>query len=499
MPMSTNHSSKTSLNNQQTGVSGNRRQSMPTLEAVSQAAQDLTTQDDAFRGEPGSDQQPLARVVYDVEQRPPFRQMLPLGLQHLFAMFGATVLVPLLTHMDPSVALFTAGAGTLLFILITQGRVPAYLGSSFAFIAPITVISQKYGLPYALGGTVAVGLLYAVVALIIRLIGIGWLERVLPPVVVGPVVIVIGLGLAAVAVQNAGLSTATVSLTNVNVQIALFTLVVTAAATGFFRGFLGIIPILVGVVGGYLFAILRGAVDFTPVQQAPWLGLPAFVMPAWSWAAIATMLPVSIVTLAEHIGHILVLNNVTSRDFLRDPGLHRTILGDGLATSLAGFLGGPPNTTYGENIGVMAITRVYSVWVIGAAAVMAIALAFIGKVGALLQTIPNPVMGGITIVLFGTIAAAGLRNLVENGVDFSRKRNLVIASVILVLGIGGAKLTLGSVHLEGMAVAALAGVLLNLIMPGEKSQAQMQVRHGGGGDQPTPPSRTAYRGVAIAK
>lgn len=413
------------------------------------------------------------RAVYDVNERPPVSRLIPLGLQHLFAMFGATVLVPILTGLNSSVALLTAGLGTLLFILITGGKVPAFLGSSFAFIAPIIAISQAYGASYALGGAVAVGLLYAVVAGVIRAVGTNWIDRVLPPVVVGPIIMVIGLGLAGSVIGAAGLNQAGLSLSDVNVQIVLFTVAATAAATGFLRGFFGLIPILVGLTSGYVFALLRGAVDFTPVISASWLALPQVQFPAFSWAAIAAMLPVSIVTLAEHLGDVLVLSSVTGRNFPKNPGLHRTILGDGLATALAGLLGGPPNTTYGENVGVMAVTRVYSVWTIGTAAVFAIALSFIGKMGALLQTIPSPVITGMSIVLFGTIAASGMRNLIQNQVDFGQRRNLVIASVILVLGIGGAKLSIGSVHLEGMALAALAGVLLNLIMPGEKTKAQV--------------------------
>lgn len=423
---------------------------------------------------------PAQRVVYDVDERPPLTRLIPLGLQHLFAMFGATVLVPILTGLNTSVALLTAGLGTLLFILITGGKVPAFLGSSFAFIAPIIAVSQTYGAPYALGGAVAVGLLYAVVAGIIRLVGTSWIDRVLPPVVVGPIIMVIGLGLAGSVIGAAGLNQPGLSLKDVNVQIVLFTVAATAAATGFLRGFFGLIPILVGLTSGYLFALLRGAVDFTPVAEASWLAWPQLQFPAFAWAPIAAMLPVSLVTLAEHLGHVLVLNSVTGRNFLKDPGLDRTILGDGLATSLAGLLGGPPNTTYGENIGVLAMTRVYSVWAIGTAAVLAVALSCIGKMGALLQTVPSAVITGMSIVLFGTIAASGMRNLIENQVDFGQRRNLVISSVILVLGIGGAKLSIGPVHLEGMALAALAGVLLNLIMPGEKTKAQVASTMAGG-------------------
>ncbi|NLK08295.1 MAG: uracil permease [Firmicutes bacterium] len=408
-----------------------------------------------------------------VHEKLPLVQMIPLGFQHLFAMFGATILVPLLVNgstgmmvIPPGVALLTAGAGTLLFLAITQFKVPAYLGSSFAFIAPLIAVASQFGPGHALGGAVAVGILYALIALIIRQVGVDWLDRALPPVVIGSVIVVIGLGLAGTGVDMAGLSGDVVSLANVDVRISLFTLAVAIAASVWFKGFLAVIPILIGVVSGYLFALLQGAVDLTPVKEAAWFALPVGNKVAFSWPAIATILPVGLVTIAEHLGDVLVLSRVVDRDFYREPGLHRTILGDGLATLLAGFLGGPPNTTYGENIGVMAITGVYSVWVIATAAIMAVLLSFMQKFGALIQTIPEPVMGGICIMLFGVIASSGIRTLVESGIDFGDKRNLIIASVILVLGIGGARLQLGAFALEGMALAAVVGILLNLVLPG---------------------------------
>ncbi|BAS27413.1 solute carrier family 23 protein [Limnochorda pilosa] len=396
-----------------------------------------------------------------VGDRPPAVQMIPLGLQHLFAMFGATVLVPILTGLNPSVALLTSGLGTLLFILITGGQVPAYLGSSFAFIAPILAVSAASGPAYALGGAVAVGLLYAVVAGIIRLVGVGWLDRVLPPVLVGSLIVVIGLGLAPVGVQMAGLSKEAVSLFDTDIQIAFFTLLSAVAAAAFLRGFFAVIPILLGIVSGYVFALLRGAVDLTALREAAWIGLPAFTAPAFSWSAVAVFLPVAAVTLAEHLGDVLVLGRVVGKNFYKKPGLQRTLMGDGLATALAGLLGGPPNTTYGENIGVIAITKVYSVWVIGLAASFATVLAFVPKLGAAIQTIPAPVMGGVTIMLFGVIASSGIRTLVESGIDFSQTRNLLISSVVLVLGIGGAKIG----ELSGMGLAAIVGVILNLLLP----------------------------------
>ena len=391
-------------------------------------------------------------------------QHLALGFQHLFAMFGATVLVPLLTGFDPAVALFTSGSGTLLFILITQGKVPAYLGSSFAFIAPIISIASIWGPQYALGGGVAVGLVYAVVALLVARIGTDWIDRVLPPVVIGSVIMVIGLGLAGTAVEMAGL-TGGGSLANPDVRVALFTIIVTVLGTMFFKGFFAVVPILIGIIAGYIFALLNGVVDFSPVVEAAWIGLPKFMVPKFNWAAIAMVLPVSLVTITEHLGDVLVLSRITGKQFYKDPGLHRTLLGDGLATTWAGLVGGPPNTTYGENVGVLAITGVHQVSVIAVAAGLAVAMSFIQKFGALISTIPSAVMGGVSVVLFGVIAASGMRTLVEAGIDYGDKRNLIISSVILVLGIGGAQLGLGEVKLHGMALAAVVGIILNLVLP----------------------------------
>ena len=418
----------------------------------------------------------------DVDARLPLGQMVPLSLQHLFAMFGATVLVPVLTGMSPAVALFSSGAGTLLFILITGGQVPAYLGSSFAFIAPLSFViaSEQWGLPYALGGTVVAGLVYAVVAFFIALSGVGWLRRLLPPIIIGPVIMVIGLGLAPVALDMANLVGEGASLANPNVQAALITLALAIGAAVLLRGWLSMIPVLVAVIGGYVAAYLLGLVDFTPVRDAAWFGVPEFTLPRFSLGAVMIMAPVAVVTMAEHLGDVFVLSRVVGRDFYERPGLHRTLLGDGLATSLAGLVGGPPNTTYGENIGVMAITRVYAVRVIALTAVMAVALSFIPKLGALIQTIPPAVMGGVAMVLFGSIAASGVRTLVESRVDLSQKRNLIIASVILVVGIGGAAINLGPFELHGMALATVIGVLLNLLLPETEAAAEAEAH----GDSP---------------
>ncbi len=419
----------------------------------------------------------------DVNERLPLFKMIPLGFQHLFAMFGATVLVPLLvnggagtTVISPSVALLTAGVGTLLFMAVTKRKVPAYLGSSFAFIAPLTAAAATFGPGYALGGAALAGILYILVAVVIGLVGLNWLDRLLPPVVIGSVIVVIGLGLAPTGVDMAGLSQAGASLADPSVRVAVFTLAVAIAASVFLRGFFAVIPILIGIVAGYVFALFNGIVDFTAVHEAAWFALPKGHVPQFSWQAAMLIVPVALVTIAEHLGDVLVLSRVVGRDFYKDPGLNRTLLGDGLATAVAAFLGGPPNTTYGENIGVMAITKVYSVWVIGTAAVIAIVLSFVQKVGALIQTIPSPVMGGITIMLFGVIASSGIRTLVESGIDFSNKRNLIISSVILVLGIGGAKIGFGAFRIEGMALAAITGIILNLILPRDTEEEAKPVQ-----------------------
>jgi uracil permease len=412
----------------------------------------------------------------DVNERLPLLQSIPLSLQHLFAMFGATVLVPYLVGLDTSVTLFSSGVGTLLYILITKGKIPAYLGSSFAFIAAMTAIigsvpgtqgsSDKIAL--AMGGCVVVGLIYLVVSLIIKKCGTQWIDFIFPPVVIGSVVIVIGLGLASTAVSMA-MNGAGIAYNQSYFLIALAALTIAVLAAAFLKGFLGVIPILIGIIGGYLIAWIFGQVSFQAVQSAHWAAVPHFIFPRFTWGAIIALAPISLVVITEHIGHLIVTNNVVGRDFIKDPGLHRSLAGDGVATMVAGFIGGPPNTTYGENIGVMAITRVFSVWVIGGAAVIAIILSFIPKINSFVHTIPVQVMGGICILLFGIIASAGIRMLVESKIDFSQKRNLIIASVILVVGIGGAKIVIGGVEFAGMALATYIGIILNLIIPQSKN------------------------------
>ncbi|MEW6522675.1 MAG: solute carrier family 23 protein [Bacillota bacterium] len=383
-----------------------------------------------------------------------------LSVQHLFAMFGATILVPILTGLDPAVALFTSGAGTLLFHLVTGGKVPAYLGSSFAFIAPIIAAREGYGIAAALGGCVIAGLVYLAGSALVRVAGPESIARLLPPVVVGPVIIVIGLILAGAArIMSEG-----------DMLTAMVTLGIAIAVAIYAKGFFKIIPILLGIGGGYLFALARGLVDFSTVAGAAWISLPRFVTPAFHPAAISLIAPVAIATMVEHVGDVLVIGRTVGKNFTTEPGLHRTLLGDGLATSLAGLLGGPPNTTYGENIGVLAITGVYNPAIIRLAAVLALSLSFVGKLGALIGTIPDQVMGGICVLLFGMIASVGVRTLVENRVDLANVRNLVIASTILVVGIGKLPFHFGVLAFEGVGPAAIIGIILNQVLPNADSQ-----------------------------
>lgn len=419
--------------------------------------------------------------VLDVGDRPSPPAFLLLSLQHLFAMFGATVLVPLLTGLDPSVALIASGIGTFVFMACTGGQVPAYLGSSFAFIAPIIAASAIGGPAGAMIGCLVAGLVYVVLAVFLKIFGIGWLMRLLPPVVVGPIVIVIGLGLASVAVQMAQNTAGGGNYSLGHFLVALATLGSILIYALVLRGFFTVVPILLGVLTGYAISAVAGYVDYTPFHNYfdPVGGFLLFKVPDFTffWRDLAPgvsvgemillIAPVALVTLAEHIGHIIVLSRVVGREYLEKPGLARTLIGDGLATSAAALIGGPPNTTYGENIGVLAITRIFSVWVIGGAAVLAIVLGFVGILTAFLETIPMAVIGGISIALFGVIAAAGIRALIEGKVDLGDRRNLLIVSTILVLGIGGATLHFGEGGFEvsSMALAAVIGVLLNAILP----------------------------------
>ena len=416
-------------------------------------------------------------LLLDVDQNPPLAKGLLLSLQHVFAMFGATILVPLILGMPVSVALFASGLGTLIYMVATQFKVPVYLGSSFAFISAMAfAMKQMNGdVSAAQSGVILVGLVYVVVALLVKLIGTKWIDRLLPPIVIGPMIMVIGLGLANSAVTNAGfIKDGTVQ----QITVAIVTFLITAFINTKAKGFLKIIPFLFGIIGGYIVAVLFGLVDFTPVLEADWIAIPQLYLPFstngffkeyhWyfgpeTWA----ILPVAVVTIAEHIGDHTVLSQICGRQFLKTPGLHRTLIGDGVATAVSAFMGGPANTTYGENTGVVGMTRIASVSVIRNAALFAIGLSFLGKFTALISTIPNAVLGGMSIMLYGVIASNGLKVLIEKQVDFREVRNLIIASSMLVLGLGGAILELGPVTLSGTALCALAGVILNLVLPYE--------------------------------
>ncbi len=380
------------------------------------------------------------------------------GAQFLFVAFGATVLVPLLIGMDPSVALLTAGVGTLIFHVITKGKVPVFLGSSFAFIAPIIKATELFGLPGTLSGLVAVGAVYGVMSLLVRLRGVGFIARLFPPVVVGPVIMLIGLSLAGTGVNMA----------KSNWILAIIALITTVVVSLFGKGLLRLIPIFAGIVVGYIAAIFFGIVNFQPVIEASWFALPDFVRPEFSWEAIIFMVPVAIAPVIEHIGDIYAINEVTGKDFVKDPGLHRTMLGDGLACVAASFIGGPPVTTYSEVTGAISLTKIADPAVIRIAALFGILFSVLGKVSALLKTIPEAVLGGIMLLLFGTITSVGINNLVKNKVDLGNTRNLVIASLILTLGIGGAELTCGSITIGGIGLSALVGVIVNLIIPHSK-------------------------------
>jgi uracil permease len=414
----------------------------------------------------------MSKPVLDINDKPSPMQWLTLSLQHLFAMFGATILVPYLVGLSPAIALISSGLGTIAFLMITKWQVPAYLGSSFAFITPIIAAKTAGGPGAAMIGSFLAGLVYGVVAIIIKRAGYRWIMRLLPPIVVGPVIVVIGLGLASTAV-NMAMNNPDGKYSLTHFSVALVTLAATIICSIYLRGMLSLIPVLAGIVVGYVYALAVGVVDFSQVTKAKWFEMPDFLIPfidynvSMTWEIVLLMVPVAIVTLSEHIGHQLVLSKVVGRDYIKEPGLHRSILGDGTATMLSALIGGPPKTTYGENIGVLAITRVYSVYVLLGAAIIATIFGFIGKVTALISSIPTPVMGGVSILLFGIIASSGLRMLVDSKIDFGDKRNLVISSVILVIGIGGAVLKVSEqFEIHGMALAAICGVLLNLILPG---------------------------------
>lgn len=388
--------------------------------------------------------------------------LLPLSAQHMFAMFGATVLVPFIFGINPAIVLFMNGVGTLLFIWITKGKAPAYLGSSFAFLAPAGVVIAKYGFEYAQGGFVVVGLAGCVLAFIIYKFGTKWIDVVLPPAAMGPVVALIGLELAGSAASTAGL-TGVDQVDIRNVIVFLVTLGVAVFGQVLFRGFLSVIPILIAIIAGYIASAACGILSFEEVTSASWFALPAFQLAKFKAEAVLTILPVLLVITSEHIGHQIVTSKIVGRDLLKDPGLHRSIFADNFSTAISGLIGSVPTTTYGENIGVMAITGVYSVWVIGGAAVLSILASFCGKFSALINTIPGPVIGGISILLYGMIGTSGLRILVDNQVDYGKSRNLTLTSVIFVIGLSGIALNLGNVQLTGMVLACVVGMILSLV------------------------------------
>ena len=422
-------------------------------------------------------QESTVDLLLDVDQRPSAGKGILLSFQHVFAMFGATILVPLILGMPVSVALFASGVGTLIYMISTGFKVPVYLGSSFAFITAMSLAMKEMGgdVSAAQTGVILTGLVYVLVAAGVRFAGTKWIDKLLPPIIIGPMIIVIGLGLAGSAVTNAGL----VADGNwKNALVAVVTFLIAAFINTKGKGFLRIIPFLFAIIGGYLFALTLGLVDFTPVLKANWFEIPGFYLPFSTGGAFKeynlyfgpetiAILPIAIVTISEHIGDHTVLGQICGRQFLKEPGLHRTLLGDGIATSVSAFLGGPANTTYGENTGVIGMTRIASVSVIRNAALIAISLSFLGKFTALISTIPNAVLGGMSILLYGVIASNGLKVLIKERVDFGQMRNLIIASAMLVLGLGGAILKLGPVTLSGTALSAMTGIILNLILPYE--------------------------------
>lgn len=414
-------------------------------------------------------------IKYDVQDMPKPGHLIGLSFQHLFAMFGATVLVPILVGIDPAIALFSSGLGTLAHLSVTKFKIPAYMGSSFAYIATMQTLMKTDGIAAVAQGAIAGGLVYLIVALIVRFAGNEWIDKILPPIVVGSIIMVIGLSLATTAVNDVMFKDGKYQFTYL--LIGLVTLLAVILFNIYGRGLISIIPILLGLIVGYCLAFVLGAVtgqeiiSFSGVQEAAWLQVPSFDIIGLDYgfklypSAILTMAPIAFVTMTEHFGHVMVLNSLTNRDFFKDPGLDRTLAGDGLAQMIAGFFGAPPVTSYGENIGVMVLNKIYSVYVIAGAALIAVVMSFIGKVSALLSSIPAPVIGGISIALFGVIASSGLKILISNKVDFDNKKNLLIASVILVTGIGGLTLQINGLQITGVTFSTLLGILLYQILP----------------------------------
>lgn len=428
------------------------------------------------------------KMTLDVNEKPTIAKWIVLAIQHVFAMFGATILVPILvnsaageTVLTIPVALVTSGIGTLIYILCTKGKSPVYLGSSFAFIAPLAAAYLKGGISGAMTGIMVVGLIYIVVAIIIKFIGKNWLDKILPPLVIGPMIMIIGLGLAPSAISQIGLTSGT-ELNWKVLLVAIVSFLVTAIVMTRAKGFLKVIPFLVGIISGYVLSVILGLVDFTAVIDASFFSVPEFIIPFVNYApnftALITIAPIALVTLCEHIGDHTSLSNIIGKDLLKDPGLDRTLLGDGVATLIAGMLGGPANTTYGENTSVVGMTKVASVWVIGLAAIIAIVIGFLGKFTALVSTIPSAVLGGVSLLLYGFIAVNGLKVLIKNQIDFEKSKNIVVASTMLVLGLGGAAISIVSgdlsITISGMSLAAIIGIILNLILPDEKEEVVKQ-------------------------
>lgn len=415
----------------------------------------------------------MARRIIGIHEKLPLLESLPLSFQHLTAMFGATILVPILLGVDPAIALLMNGLGTLIYTWVTKGGIPAYLGSSFAFIAPAMLVISTYGgFTHAQSGFIFFGLFFILISFVVKYWGIKWIDVVMPPAVMGAVVAIIGLELAPVAAQMAGLAPWPTAVGQIVqpfvvapdvVFVSMFTLIVGMIGSVLFKGFMQVIPILFAVVAGYVMALSMGMVNTAAISNAAWFALPKFQTPVFDLNAIVIIAPACIVVLAEHISHLIVTGKITDSDLMKNPGLHRSLLGDGISNVLSGFAGSPPNTTYGENIGVMAITRVYSVWIIRGAALLAIAFSLIGKISAAISTIPNAVMGGITMLLYGVIAVQGFRMFVEQKVDFSKNSNMVLGAITFVVGVSGASINIGSVQLKGMAFAAIVGVVLSLI------------------------------------
>ena len=411
----------------------------------------------------------MNRPIIQVDQKVSFLMGIPLSIQHLFAMFGASVLVPALFGINPAIVLLMNGIGTLGYLIICKGKIPAFLGSSFAFIPPVLLIlgSDKtlwaINYPLALGGFIVAGLILVILSLIINFFGSNWLKIVFPPAVIGPIIALIGLGLAGTAANMAGIVVENEIYVTKTVVVSMITFFVAVFGSILFRGFLAVIPVLIAILVGYVSAIALGIVDFSKISEAAFIAMPNFAAPKFQLDAIIIIIPAVFVVISEHIGHFMLTQHIIKRDLAKDPGLHRSIFGNGLFTMISGMFGSVPNTTYGENISVMAITRVYSVWIIGGAALLSIAIAFIGKITALIQSIPTAVMGGVSLFLFGVIAVAGIRYVVEEKVDYSKTMNLVLSSVVFIIGISGASFYIGTIQLKGVSLATLMGLALSIL------------------------------------